>query len=109
MKRTQFIAFISLHEILLQKRTVQHSLNKKEEKEVVVQEIDEEIRREILSVNLPKNSCIYPFLHVREHEALEIDMNVVKQIAARMKDPLQELPIAKNINPIPGVGWVQKN
>ena len=33
MKRTQFIAFVSLHEILLQKRTVQHSLNKKEEKQ----------------------------------------------------------------------------
>ena len=33
MKRTQFIAFVSLHEILLQKRTVQQSLSKKEEKE----------------------------------------------------------------------------
>ena len=31
MKRGQFIEFIRLHEILLQKRTVQNSLNKKEE------------------------------------------------------------------------------
>ena len=33
LKRDEFIAFIQLHEILLQKRTVQNSLNKRDDKE----------------------------------------------------------------------------